>query len=190
MPESWNRLRTTALDSTNTLSEILSDPECDDRRLVTGYLEAKHALANAFEAFAIEKYTEPSIFDIVKDSLERVMRETYPHIPSRYLRVRGYGSTHRLLLAYIVGRAGKDIDASELRMLTGDAVHTERRARELRDLGFRLDARHTQGADVYVLTELEADFKFGARALIAKNIREDRTITKSEASDLLESLGG
>ena len=85
--------------------------------------------------------------------------------------------------------AGEPVSANELRMLTGDAVHTERRARELRDLGYQLTAKHVAGSDVYVLESPEPDLGAAAAYLVRKNITEDRGISKTRAAELIQSLG-
>jgi hypothetical protein len=68
-------------------------------------------------------------------------------------------------------------------------VHTERRARELRDLGYDLEARHTGGTDVYVLRSREADAKAGAAMLVARNIREDRGLSADQRGEMLRRMG-
>jgi hypothetical protein len=117
------------------------------------------------------------------------MREGYPRLPAKYLKVRGFGKSHARLVAYLVRSSGNEVSASELRMLTGDAVHTERRARELRDLGFELEAKHTGGTDVYLLRSAEPDVAAGAAIQVAQNIRGDRSLSQAQAADLLRSAG-
>lgn len=188
MPESWSRLRTSALDSVETLVALLADTECDDRRLVAGYLETKQSLALAFEALSVERFSDDSVLAGVKSSIVDAMRDRYPWAPEKYRRVRNFGEAHSRLLAYLVNRAGTGVSALELRMLTRDAVHTERRARELRDLGFQLEARHASGSDVYVLVDAHPDLELGAQTLIIKNIREDRTIAREDAEALIRRV--
>jgi hypothetical protein len=189
MTETWTRLRASALDAVGALKELLADPGAEDRRLVAGYLEAKQALAHAFEAFAVEKYADVSVLEGVKKDIEQQMREGYPRLPAKYLKVRGFGKSHARLVAYLVRSSGNEVSASELRMLTGDAVHTERRARELRDLGFELEAKHTGGTDVYLLRSAEPDVAAGAAIQVAQNIRGDRSLSQAQAADLLRSAG-
>jgi hypothetical protein len=74
-------------------------------------------------------------------------------------------------------------------MLTGDAVHTERRTRELRDLGFNLEAKHTSGTDVYILRSDVPDTAVGAAIQVKRNIREDRATSKQEKDNLMLSSG-
>jgi len=125
----------------------------------------------------------------LKGRIEAAMRQAYPHVPERYLTVRGFGTSHSRLLAYLVRSAGSEVSAEELRMLTGDAVHTERRTRDLRDLGFHLDAFHTGGSDVYVLRSDEPDAGVGAALQLTRNIRSDKSISAAEGTSLLRSLG-
>ncbi|WP_104099505.1 hypothetical protein [Cryobacterium sp. M96] len=178
-----------ALDSVGTLQELLADGETDDRRLVLGYLEAKHQLARAFEVFAIEKYADPSTMIAVKELLENAMRETFTALPKKYLRVKGFGKPHEAILAYFVQRVRLDVSADELRMLTGDAVHTERRMRDLRDLGFMLESREEAGQQVYVLRDEIPNVASGAAILVGRNLRNDKSLTPNQRDGLLEDAG-
>lgn len=168
---------------------MLADDTADNRRLIGAYLEAKQALADAFEAFSVEKYLDPAILVRAKESIETTMRSSYAGLPTKYLKVHGFGKSHARLLAYLCLSAGLEVGGAELRMLTGDAVHTERRARELRDLGFTLEARHTGGADMYVLRDIEPDASAGAAIQVAKNIREDRSTSSEEKERLFQLTG-
>ncbi len=189
MADEWTKLRASALDSVATLNELLADADVGDRRLISGYLEAKRVLAAAFEAFSVEKYSDPAVIECAKGAIEAEMVRRYPGVSPKYLKVRGYGESHARLLAYLVQRAGTDVAAGELRMLTGDAVHTERRTRELRDLGFLLDALHIAGNDVYLLRSPEPDLEAASAYLVAKNVKADRSLTKSDAAEILRSAG-
>src|SRR4051812_37383958 len=120
MPDSWNRMRAAALDSIIALRDLLADPTADDRRLVAGYVESKRILASAFEAFAAEKYADPTPLKNVKREIEGEMSRLYPGVPPKYLKVRGYGESHSRLLAYLLRRVGAEVTSAELRMLTGD----------------------------------------------------------------------
>jgi hypothetical protein len=189
MTAGWSRLRASALDSVSTLRELLADMETEDRRLISAYLETKQILANAFEVLAAEKYADPSVLDGARRKVEAVMGDAYSYLPAKYLKVRGYGKAHRRLVAYLARSQRVEVSAAELRMLTGDAVHTERRVRELRDLGFHLGARHTAGADVYMLLSAEPNVSLGAGLQVARNIRGDRSISAAEAADLIRRAG-
>ena len=111
MTETWTRLRASALDAVGALKELLADPGAEDRRLVAGYLEAKQALAHAFEAFAVEKYADVSVLEGVRKDIEQQMRESYPRLPAKYLKVRGFGKSHARLVAYLVRSSGNEVSA-------------------------------------------------------------------------------
>jgi hypothetical protein len=185
MTQNWSKLRAASLDSVTVLRDVLADPAAEDRRLVAAYLETKRLLAAAFEARAAAMYGDRSALDGVRTAIEREMDLAYPSVPASYRKVRGFGTVHARLFAYLSERVGIEVSAAELRMLTGDAVHTERRARELRDLGIHLVARVSGGADTYVLHGTSPDVATAAPALIAKNIRGQRQLDTAEASRLL-----
>jgi hypothetical protein len=182
-------MRATAHESALALADLLADTTTEERRLIAGYLDAKKILARAFEVFGVERYRDPAVMTRVKTVLETEMRRTFDQLPERYLRVRGYGESQARILAYLARSIGSEVTADELRMLTGDAVHTERRARELRDLGLHLEARHTGGADVYVLRSLDPNASEGAAIQVSRNIRNDKQLSAESAARLLVEAG-
>lgn len=188
MDSKWSHSRFRALDSLDALRSVLADDSTDDRRLIAGYLEAKRSLARAFEVFGTEKYADPVVLDQALDLVQRAMERTYSDLPSKYLKVRGFGRVHSILLAYLVERVGSEVSADELRMLTADAVHTERRARDLRDLGYSLTSAEQSGRQVYVLADSVPNVARGSELLIRKNIRDDKTLSASDKTDLLRRV--
>jgi hypothetical protein len=110
-------------------------------------------------------------------------------VPEKYLRVRGYGGVHPQLFAYLSRRVGQAVSASELRVLTADAAHTERRVRELRDLGFDIVAAHSAGSDIYRLTSKTPDLHKGALPIAQLNIKADRDLNASERVAFLRAIG-
>jgi hypothetical protein len=189
MTVGWVRLKASAIDAVSELQMLLQDNSADDRRLIAAYLESKRTLAEAFEALSVERYVDLTVLKSAKSSITLAMQSTYPRLPARYLKVRGYGSSHARLLSYLCRSTGAEVSGAELRMLTGDAVHTERRTRELRDLGFNLEAKHTSGTDVYILRSDVPDTAVGAAIQVKRNIREDRATSKQEKDNLMLSSG-
>ena len=98
----------------------------------------------------------------------------------QYLRVAPYSGVHPALLEYLAARPSTDVPALELRLLTGDQVHTERRLRELRDLGFELTWRKVGEEFTYRLERLEPDLDAAARFQLEHRIKEDRSINATE----------
>jgi hypothetical protein len=170
------------------LGELLRDEETNERRLISGYLEAKRTLARAFEQLAIEKYNDVSHLESARSLIEHAMISNFAHIPKKYLRVSGFSRVHAMLLAYLVPRVGVAVYADELRMLTGDAVHTERRARDLRDLGFVLVASDHPGGQVYTLVDSVPAVQSAASTLIQRNIRQDKTLDENRRALLISMV--
>jgi hypothetical protein len=181
----WSGMRAAATASLLNLMEALSDEGAEDRLLVVTYIDTKRTLARAFEAFAREAFSNPSVLAETTVLIETAMRASYSEIPGKYLRVRGFGRVHEMLLAYLMGRVGQEVSADELRVLTGDAVHTERRARDLRDLGFRLTAHEQGGTQVYVLADRVPDVRFAVELLVTKNLRADPALNEQTATAML-----
>ena len=188
MTSQWPQLRRVSADATDVLSELLHDPEADSRRLIVGYLDAKRQLAKAFQALAEELWLDPGPLALVKGQIEEAMHELYPELPAKHRLVRGFGKVHEMLFAYLNQRVGEEVMAEELRVLTADAVHTERRARDLRDLGLQIDTYEGGGMTVYVLRDAIPSSEAGARTIALRNVREDKSLTIAERDYLLSQV--
>lgn len=182
---SWERERQLALDAVRVMLRLIEDTESSEVRTTAGYLDAKRTLAKAFQTRALEKYGASQVLDETVALVEGGIREAFPQLPPRYARVQGYGAVHVSLLGYLADRVGEDVSAEELRILTCDAVHTERRVRDLRDLGFTLSFGKAGGSQVYRLQDRVPDVLEGARLNVAKNIRNDKTMTSDQRAELL-----
>lgn len=188
MTNGWKILRVSAAGAVSDLHALLKDPEATEAELVQAYVTTKSTLASAFEAYASERYAQDTTLTEVCASIEKEMATSFAAVGSKYLKVRGFGRAHRLILAMLAERVGQAVSVGELRMLTGDAVHTERRARELRDLGLDVDAKHTAGTDAYVLSSTVPDAARAARELTIKNIREDKTLSEPARVSLISKV--
>ncbi len=190
MTDRWPQLRSAALDALSTLGVLLGERDPDEARLIAAYLEAKRALARAFEALGQERYRGDVSLGHIKREIEQYMVTTYRGLPAKYLVVRGFGRSHELLAAHLTARVGVEVSAAELRILTGDAIHTERRTRELRDLGLALDARVSGGINMYVLQSTTVDLARAAAVQVAKNIRGDKSLGQIDRAALLRRVEG
>jgi hypothetical protein len=188
MTAPWNKLRAEALDSTHALVEVLSDGESDVSILITSYLDSKSALATAFAVLAKERYGQDSALDdaikLVKTALT-----AFSDVPDRYRKMRNYSASHRILLAYLVRNVGIPVSAATLKMINGEQSETARRTRELRTLGFDIEAIRTGGQDSYTLKSAEPDTSLGALQQIAQQIREDKNLSQQERDQLLRNYG-
>ena len=181
-------LRLAAIDRTRALLEALEGQE-SLHAILPLYLDSKRSLARTFRDLSEQTYSDPAPLALVKTQIETAMLELFPDIPARIRVVRGFGKVHELLFAYLSTREGEIVDADELRVLTGDAVHTERRARELRDLGIDLQSRSDAGRSAYLLRSCIPDAAIGAANLIRLNVLRDAELGQAEKIRMVESIG-
>ena len=184
---SWNLLRAAALDAVTVLSEVLGDDTADEPRLITAYLEAKSSLAAAFAELSAERYGAASLDEAIR--LVETAFRAYTDVPKKYRRVRRFSASHRVLLAYLSKHEGIPVPITILKMVNGEQSETGRRTRELRTLGFDLEAVRSGGQDAYVLRRVVPDASLGALRQIAYQMREDRTLEKRERDNLIGELG-
>lgn len=192
MPEQsaaeWHFRRRRAVEALEDLREVMADERVDERELIAQYLVAKQILAGAFEALAAERFGRSAALAEAVSAIERALAASYPEVPASIRRVTGFGKAHRRLLGALMSRVGEPVSVIELRMLTGDAIHTERRTRELRQLGFTIDAVRASGLDSYMLTSGEQDVTGAARDLLKRRIEDAASLTDADRERLLSSL--
>jgi hypothetical protein len=102
----------------------------------------------------------PSANAAVSDAIERIEKHAQARFPERApkaLKVKGHRGIHGILLHYLVQHVGRPVKGSTLRILAGDQVHTERRARELRDLGYDIRISTVAGESAYTLLSADQD---------------------------------
>lgn len=159
-------------------------------QLVTEYISLRRNLAHDFQELAeAEVQAVDPALDAVRRQIAQRMQERFGgRIPDRYLQVRGYRGVHPILFEYVRRHVGEPVAGSRLRVLTGDQVHTERRLRELRDLGFDLTSARIADDDQYILTSANPDLDRAADFVAEHNIRNDRTLKDHERRALLAEL--
>jgi hypothetical protein len=108
--------------------------------------------------------------------LKRMKKLFDDRVEPNYLDVPNYGWTQRVILELLAQNVGQRVRASRLRILIRDQVHTERRMRELRDLGFEIRNHQSEGKSYYELVSLKPDLDGAARLSLARNIRQDTSI--------------
>lgn len=171
--------RREALESTQLLVELLSDENGSTERILLGYLEAKGRLSGWMRHLAMEQ-VKPAIgrLEEVKVEVGKRMALYADRIPEKYLRIRGFNEVHALLYAMLWLNQGKPVTTDRLRILTADAGQTERRTRELRDLGLTIEAVQSGSQDVYVLRSIVPDADEGAKEQIRRNLDEAKKAKK------------
>jgi hypothetical protein len=178
--------------SLDYLSKIVSAQKNSSRpdfdRLLIAYVETRRELAKNFRELARSVLLRASErMNETRAEIATHMRSQFAGVvPDRLLQVRGYATVHALLLEYLASHRGKPVAASRLRVLVGDQVHTERRVRELRDLGFAVTWKRVAGEDQYVLDSTDPDLDQAARSQLALNIRADKQLSKDARASFLE----
>ncbi|MFJ8627854.1 hypothetical protein ACIRD3_34150 [Kitasatospora sp. NPDC093550] len=173
----WHRLKPdTALAVAGVLDLLKKDgADADAQNLLDAYLYAKRLLAESMQALVrTDLPAECDTFRDLRAQLAERMAEEYgERIPERYLTVP-YGSrTHEQLFSMLLRRLGQPVSAALLRVVTRDSVHTERRTRELRELGLDIATSHEGGSEVYTLRSLELDTSL-IPTIIKNNLRDKK----------------
>jgi|HubBroStandDraft_4_1064222.scaffolds.fasta_scaffold30044_4 hypothetical protein len=161
--------------------------EVEFERLLDGYLEARRSLARQFCLVAQRHLLRgDSLLETTRKRIEQRMTELCGKgIPEKYRLVHGYTSVQPILLQYLAQHVGNPVRSSKLRVLTADQIHTERRVRDLRDLGFQVEWKKVSDDDQYVLVSLEPDLGAAAALQLRKNIKDDKKLAKLEKDRLL-----
>ncbi|WP_031066052.1 hypothetical protein [Streptomyces sp. NRRL WC-3742] len=173
----WHRLKPDAAIAVEGVLDLLKngDTGTDTQNLLDAYLYAKRLLAESMQAAVRTGLpAECDTFRDLRAQLAARMADEYgERIPERYLTVP-YGSrTHEELFSMLLQRLGEPLSAALLRVVTRDSVHTERRTRELRELGLDIATSREGGSDVYTLRSLELDTSL-IPTIIANNLRDKK----------------
>lgn len=169
----------------------IDQSEVEFERLLDGYLEARRSLARQFCLVAQHHLLRGhTLLETTRKRIEQRMAELFgSRVPEKYLVVHGYTSVQPILLQYLAQHAGNPVRSSKLRVLTADQIHTERRVRDLRDLGFQVEWKKVSDDDQYVLASVEPDLDVAAALQVRKNIRDDKKLAKQEKDRLLKAIG-
>lgn len=181
-------------DSLELFTELIRSQidrtEVEFERLLDGYLEARRSLARQFCVVA-QHYLlrDDSLLETTRKRIKEQMTKLFSgRVPERYLVVRGYTSVQTILLQYLAQHVGNPVRSSKLRILTADQIHTERRVRDLRELGFEVEWKKAADEDQYVLKSVDANLDAAAALQVRKNIRNDKKLAKQEKEGLLSSV--
>jgi hypothetical protein len=163
-------------------------PQPDFDRLLIAYLETRRSLAKSFRDLASSVLVQATErIESARVEVQARMRKDFGGlVPERLLKVRSYGTVHAVLLEYLATHPGEPAAASRLRVLAGDQVHTERRVRELRDLGFPITWKRVAGEDQYLLENEHPDVGRAARSQLALGLRADKALGREVRASLLE----
>jgi hypothetical protein len=186
--DDWNNLKeATELAVAQLLDQLKSEASTPD--LLDSYLYARRQLAESMQAFMRASLSQPDdTFSSLRQQIQTAINDRYAgQIPGRYLRVP-YGSrVHEELFRVLLERQGTPVQAALLRVVTGDSVHTERRLRELRELGLDIRTSKESGYDYYTLGSLAIDTRF-APSIVANLIKTARGLPPDQRQRLLSRI--
>lgn len=185
-----DQMRSDAKFAVRDLHDQLDSGFEDSQELFAGYIFTKRILADFMQAL-IRSQISASDIDRYNQILARVkslLTDSYEgKVPDKYLKVPYGSAIHAELYAVLYRRRGEPVEADLLRIITADSVHTERRTRELRELGIDILASKPGAVNAYTLQSLEIDrSKLGA--IVANHIRADKSLSVSSRDALLSQL--
>ncbi len=186
--DDWNSLKeATELAVADLLERLRSETSAQD--LLDCYLYAKKLLAESMQAYIRASLAEDETFWSLRKQLQAAINTRYAgKIPDRYLKLP-YGSrVHGELFTILLQRQGTPVQAALLRVVTGDSVHTERRVRELRELGLDIQTSKESGYDNYTLGSLNIDPSF-IPAIVTNLINKDSRLPPTQQQALLIQIG-
>ncbi|WP_328633331.1 hypothetical protein [Streptomyces sp. NBC_00356] len=165
------------------------DEHTQGNELFVAYTYAKKMSARAIRARMLMQLPEKN------EAFQRIHARVQDELNSRYgkffpvgiLKVPYGGQLHERLFSLLQENLNTDLEGDMLRIVTADSVHTERRARELRELGLDLEFRNTKEGDFYNLHSL--DLTFERLPSLVKTIARKRIKDEIERERLLERAG-
>ncbi|KDN74682.1 hypothetical protein DF19_28155 [Streptomyces olindensis] len=107
--------------------------------------------------------------------------------PEGFLKAPYGDQLHERLFSLLEENLAQPIEAAKLRIVTADGVHTERRTRELRELGMDVDWYEEDGIDFYVLRSFSLNFEV-LPSLVRTIVRRKKK-SKTEQEQLLREAG-
>lgn len=157
----------------SVVEEIASGNDIDVPLLFDAYIDSRLRLTAYFAGIAAAALPN-AVRDLEKTVSEVQGRAREALDTTANIKFPSYGRSHALVLAYLRCKPDHFASVSELRLLLGEQVHTERRLRELRDLGFTLTAMKISGRDGYKLATVSPDVSIGIRRQMELAKKENR----------------
>lgn len=183
--EVWRRLKPDTEFAVKALSSALEEPDESSAAILDAYLFAKRALAQSMQSLLRSQLPDSCIeFYELRARIQHEMHSRYSeHVPEQYLKVPYGTKANEELFAVLHQELGSPVDNARLRTINADDVHTERRIRELRELGLDITSTTVNGRQHYTLGSLELD---GAkiRELVVKAIGKSKVLSKEEKDEM------
>lgn len=189
--QEWHEVRIEAHALAEQLIVQLGKERQTPAQVIDGYVFAKQNLARAMQTLMCSLTSDEhrKIFNELHGQVAAEVRRQYQEIiPEKYLHVGYKSDVHIDLFSTLIRHLGKDVEADKLRLVTADSVHTERRVRELRELGFDISWRNVGRVSMYKLGSLDLDFRKFPE-LVGKKIKKDERLPRPKRKEYLALLG-
>jgi hypothetical protein len=187
--EAWKRLKPASAYAVKALGNFLEGSDGSPDDLVDAYLFAKRSLAQSMKALMLSQLSTgcPEFGQLRKSIRAEMIKRYAGRIPDQFLAVPYGSQVHELLFMVLMRSLGKPVGSDRLRIATSDNTHTERRTRELRELGLNIVTSEADGNQYYTLVDMEVDF---ARVpdLVAKVIRKSSALSSGDKGSLIAKL--
>ncbi|MFH9004567.1 hypothetical protein ACH4E5_15155 [Streptomyces afghaniensis] len=188
--EVWQRLKPDTEFVVRELGSALEEPGGSPAAVLEAYLFAKRALAQSMQSLLRSQLPVASraAFHEVRARIQDELQSRFSgRVPDQYLKVP-YGTTaNEELFAVLHQEIGSPVDSARLRTVNADDIHTERRIRELRELGLDITSTKVDGNQYYILGSLELD-STRIRELVIKAIRNSKALSKHQKEELVSHL--
>ncbi|MCX4558305.1 hypothetical protein OHA02_19140 [Streptomyces phaeochromogenes] len=187
--EAWGRLKPDTEFAVKALSSALEEPDASPEAILDAYLFAKRALAQSM-ASLLQSQLPPTCaeFHELRARIQNEMQSRFSeHVPERYLKVPYGTKANERLFAVLHQDIGSPVDNGRLRTINADDIHTERRIRELRELGLDITTTSVDGRRHYILESLELD-STKIRELVVKMIGKTKALSKEEKKEIIARL--
>ena len=180
----WRFVRGELERAYEELLQLLND-DASTQDLLHGYLRAKRLSAQAYQSLMLASIPDHvAAWDAVRKSVGHALEERYSGLlPAWALKVPYGSDTHRTLFCLLAERRGEPVPADYLRVVAADAVHAERRVRELREIGLNVVAAKAQGYDSYTLTGFDVNMTV-IPTIAVNHIRANKTLSDKESRRL------
>ncbi|WP_328831191.1 hypothetical protein OHT77_28050 [Streptomyces sp. NBC_00252] len=187
--EVWQRLKPDTEFAVNALSSALKEPDESPAAILDAYLFAKHALAQSMQSLLRSQLPASCVeFHELRARIQLEMHSRFSgHVPEQYLKVPYGTKANEELFAVLHQEIGSPVDNARLRTINADDVHTERRIRELRELGLDITSSTVNGRQHYTLCSLELN-SAKIRELVVKAIGKTKLLSKEQKDQMIVRL--
>ncbi|MFF0149140.1 hypothetical protein [Amycolatopsis sulphurea] len=188
--EEWRRLKPSTAFAVDALRSSLAGQDTSPASIIDAYLFAKRTLARSMQELLRAQLPDSSraAFRRLRKNVETELKSRFSdRVPDQYLNPLYGTKANEELFAVLHAEIGCHIDIARLRTVNGDDVHTERRIRELRELGLKITATSVNGNQHYMLHSLDLDSsKFGN--LVEKSINRSTSLSKEKKEELIKRI--